>query len=414
MERNLRLLAVGFAIRTLGAAMYAPFLALFLYSILGVGYFEIGVIFLGLGAVQLPCSLIGGLWTDRVGRRRLILVSMVTETILTASLGYAFYVRSLGLAIAFAALGGALLAATSASFSAYIADHAVGSERTLGFTWYRIGFNAVYAAGVAIGGLLVAILGFPGVLFLSATFIAVAAIFLIAFLAPSPYDLSLRHGAHPVTNGKTQAAPARGLRESFALLAQDRVALMTATAFALIGLTVSQWNVTYSLFVHNKLGISYALLGVGLAINGLVVVFGQSFTTHRVLGMRHTTIGILGAVFYVAAFLLLGVAALWVLFPVALFFVASVVLTFGENLESIPTSTLPSNLAPPSEVGAYNGAFNMFIGASAIFAAFIGGAVLSAVSNPLAEWVLLCLPAIPGILLLRYASRRISGTADRA
>ena len=68
VERDLRLLAVGMAIRTFGAALYNPFLALFLYAILHVGYLEIGIIFVGIGVVQLPFGLVGGLWTDRVGR----------------------------------------------------------------------------------------------------------------------------------------------------------------------------------------------------------------------------------------------------------------------------------------------------------------------------------------------------------
>lgn len=414
MQRDLQLLSVGMAIRTFGAAMYAPFLALFLYVILNVGYLDIGIIFLGLGAVQLPFGLAGGLWTDRVGRRRLILLSLVAEATISAALAYAFDVRSLLLAVTFGGAGGCVLSATGPAFSAYIADFTAGSERTLGFTWYRISFNAGYAAGVAIGGGLVALIGFPGILLLAAIVIGGAAVFLLLVLAPSPYDVGLGQGLAPRPTSTANGSAPRSLRESFSLLAHDRVALLAASALALVYLTSSQWNVIFSLFVHNKLGIPYSILGVGLALNGLVVVFGQSFTTHRVLGMRHTTIAILGALLYAVSFLLLGVSALLVLAPVAVFFVATIVLTFGENLESIPTSTLPSNLAASGEVGAYNGAFNAFLSAAAIGATFLGGAVLAGVANPLWEWVILVVPSVPGMILLRVAARRIPGGADRA
>lgn len=416
MERDLKLLALGYAVRTFGAAIYNPFLALFLYAILHVGYLEIGAIFVGLGALQLPFGLVGGLWTDRVGRRRLIVLSLATEATVTAALAYAFQVRSILLALAVAAVAGCVLAATGPAFSAYIADWGKGSNRTMAFTWYRISFNAGFAAGAALGGAVVAYLGYPMTVALSASIIAVATAFVALMLRPSPYDEGLVRGAQtpaPAAMAKG-SGHSRSLRESVSLLLADRPALLTACGLALVWASASQWNVTYSLFVHNKMGISYALLGLGLALNGLVVVFGQFSTTRLVLGMRHTTIAALGGALYVVAFLLLGVSTLWEVLPVVSFFVATFILTMGENLGSIPTSTLPSNLAPTGEIGAYNGAFNAFLSSAGLAAIFVGGAVLASVPNPLLEWVIMVAPALPGFLLLRVAARRIPLEKDRA
>lgn len=414
MERDLKLLALGVTIRTFGAALYNPFLALFLYSILHVPYLEIGIIFVGVGAVQLPFGLVGGLWTDRVGRRRLIVVSLATEAVLTAALAYAFDLRSLGLAIAVATVGGALLTATGPAFSAYIADWSEGSARTRGFTWYRISFNAGYAAGVALGGLLVAFVGYAGAVLAAAAIIGGAMAFVAVTLQPSPYDRKLAAGELPKPASGEAQPPRRSLGESLRVVARDRVALLVACGFALLYVTVGQWNVTFALFVHNKLGVSYALLGIGLAINGLVVVFGQAITTEGVIGRRHTSIAIVGGGLYVLAYLLLGISALWMIFPTAVFFASVFLLTVGENLDSIPTSTLPSNLAPAGEVGAYNGAFMTFLNAAGLAAIFFGGAVLSGVSNPLWEWAILVAPALPGALLLRIAGRKIPAHVDRA
>jgi MFS family permease len=414
VERNLQLLAAGFAIRTFGAALYNPFLALFLYSILHVGYLEIGIIFVGVGVIQLPFGFAGGLWTDRVGRRRLIILGLATEAVLTAGFAYAFDIQSLILAIVIAAVGGSVLAATGAAYSAYIADWSTGSDRTRGFTGYRIAFNGGFAAGVALGGILVAFIGFTGAITVAAVIIGVATLFIVALLEPSPYDKGLATRSSRPVEVKKNDAPGRTLRESLSLLAHDRTALLVATGFALLFVTAGQWNVTFALFVHNKMGISYSILGIGLALNGLVVVLGQSFTTESVIGRRHTSIAVVGGLLYVVAFLLLGVSALWLLLPTGIFFASVLILTVGENLGSIPMSTLPSNLAPPGEVGAYNGAFNTFISAAGLAGIFLGGAVLSAVPNPLWEWVILVLPAIPGVLLLRWVARRIPPTADLA
>ncbi len=414
MDKNVRLLAVGVAVRTFGSAMYNPFLALFLYSVMQISYVEIGVIFAAVGVVQLPFGLVGGLWADRVGRRKLIVTSLATEAVLVTGLAYAFDVRSLVDAIAFALVGGSLLNATGAAFSAYIADFSTASERTRSFTWYRITFNAGYAAGVSAGGFLVELFGFTRSLLVAASFIAIATVFVLTQIRPSPYDEALARRGAVAPDAPSAPAPSRSLRASLAILSRDRLALLIATGFALVFLIEGQWSVIFPLFVHTKLDISYSLLGIGLALNGVIVVVGQAPTTEGLIGRRHTTIAILGAALYVGAFLMLGAAALWVIVPSGIFFASVVVLTFGENVSAIPQTTLPSNLAPTGEIGAYNGAFNTFYSAAGISAVFFGGAVLTYISNPLLEWALLCLPAIPAVAILRYASSRLAIDKDRA
>lgn len=416
MDRNLRLLTVGVAIRMLGNAIFFPFVALFLYNELAVGYLEIGLIFVVLGVVQLPFGILGGLATDRLGRRRLILIGLLSEVLTIAGLAYAFWVHSLVDALLAAGVGGTVGTLSGPAFSAYIADLAEGKERTRGFTWYRVGFNAGYSAGVTLGGLLIGVIGYAESVAVAAGVVAVCLVLLAVGLAPSPFDVRLRAGKTPTPAGvaPAPAAPTRTLRESFRILARDRVALELLIAVVLAAVVVGQWPVTFPLYVHNVLGISYGLLGIGLALNGLVVVFGQNATTESVLGMRHTTIANLGLVLYLVAFLGLGAAGLYQLYPVAAFFAAVVVLTVGENLVTIPQATLPSNIAPAGEVGSYNGAFQTMAGAGFVAAVFLGGAVLAFTANPLAIWAILLVPAVPSILLFRHAARRLSPSVDRA
>ncbi|HYK92429.1 MAG TPA: MFS transporter [Thermoplasmata archaeon] len=419
MERNLRLLGVGMATRTFGAALYNPFLALFLQNVLGVGYLEIGVIIAGVGLVQLPFNFAGGLLTDRVGRRRLILLGLAGETAATAGLAYTFSLESLAGAIVAATLGGLITTVAGPASSAYVADFAAGPQRTRGFTWIRIGFNVGFSAGVTLGGILVAVIGFAGSVGVAAGVIAVATLAMFLALDPSPFDRRLAAASSESSTSRlpdaTTIPPAgRPVRESLRLLANDWPALEALLAIAFASLVVGQWSVIFPLFVHNVLGISYSLLGIGLALNGLVVVFGQSATTERVLGMRHTTIAVLGVIFYVAAFLVLGVAGLYAFFPLAVFFGSVVVLTIGENLITIPQSTFPSNLAPAGEVGSYNGAFALVGSAGFLASVLIGGWVLSLTANPLLIWLLLCAPALGSVILFRDVARRIPRAVDTA
>ncbi|HTT25796.1 MAG TPA: MFS transporter [Thermoplasmata archaeon] len=408
MDRSLRLLTVGAAIRTLGAALYNPFLALFLNNVLGLGYLEISILIVILGGIQIPFGVLGGLLTDRLGHRRLILMGLAGEAVSTGFLGYSFAIHSLTGSIAAALVGGTITTMAGPAFAAYIADHTSGSTRTLGFTWYRVGFNAGFSVGVALGGLLIDSLGFAGAVYLAALIIAGAAGVLAFFLPPSPTDRALAEGGRTPRGGPGPEPPARNsMGQSLRLLAKDRVAVEVAVAFALVALVIAQWAVTFPLFVHNVLGISYAYLGLGLAFNGLIVVFAQGWTTRSVLGRRHTSIGIVGVALYALAFVALGAAGLWGFFPVAVFFVSVIVLTEGENLASIPQTTLPSNLSPKGETGAYNGVFQAIGGVAFLVAILIGGVVLTYVTNPFVFWILLTLPAVPAILLLRHAGALI-------
>jgi MFS family permease len=406
----------------MGNAIYSPFLALFLANVLHLAYFEIGTLIVVLGVIQLPFGFLGGLLTDRWGRRRLILIGLFSEAITTAGLAYAFSIPSLEGAILAAGVGGVILSTTGAASSAYIADFAEGPERTRGFTFYRIGFNAGYSVGVTLGGLLISFVGFAGAVAVAAAIIGSGATFLALTLAPSPGEVERARAAASVplasagTGPSTGAAPtpAPSMGQSLRLLAKDSVALELLIAVALAGVVVGQWAVTFPLYVHNILGVSYSLLGIGLALNGLVVVFGQTATTESVIGRRHTTIAIFGMLLYAVAFVGLGAAGLVDFFPAAVFFVAVVVITFGENLITIPSATLPSNLAPPGEVGAYNGAFGAVGGAGFLISVFLGGIVLSVISDPLLIWIILIAPAVPSILLFRHAAGRLSTTVDRA
>lgn len=420
MDRNLRLLGVGVAIRMFGNAIYFPFLALFLVNVLGVSYLGIGIIIAAVGLIQLPFNYLGGLVADRIPRRRLILYGLAAEAASTAGLAYGFELKSLTIAVAAAAIGGTLTTVAAPAASAYIADFAEGSERTRGFTFYRIGFNAGYSAGVTLGGVLVVLVGFAGAVVIAAVVVAGGGLFLAATLSPSPRDL-LSPAALPKLGTSAPDAslpasppPGRSVKESFRLLARDRPALELLLAVACTSLVVGQWAVTFPLYVHNVLGISYALLGAGLALNGLVVVFGQTATTERVIGFRHTSIAVMGTAFYVVAFLGLGVAGLLGAVATLVFFASVVVLTIGENLVTIPQATLPSNLAPKEEIGSYNGAFNMVGGLGFILSVLLGGLVLSDTGNPLLIWLLLIVPAVPAIALFRHARRHLAPEVDRA
>ena len=81
----------------------------------------------------------------------------------------------------------------------------------------------------------------------------------------------------------------------------------------------------------------------------------------------------------------------------------------------VPFTTLPSNLAPPMEIGAYNGVFIAFAGLGGLLAPGLGGAVLATGASPLAVWSILVAPVLPAALILRsYVTPRLRAEANVA
>ncbi len=424
MKSDLLLLGLAGGIRAFGFFLFQGFLSLYLLNVLGLDPVVIGALILGFGVVPLLLSPFAGLLTDRYGRRRLLLLGLAGEAGGALLLAYGMSLQSLVI----------ISAAVSLSFvfgqalgppanSAYVADLAQGPERTKGFTWLRVGFNAGAGAGVAVGGILIGTIGFPAVAALASAFIAAATVVVAVLLHPSPYDVQLAatrrgrgarsgpsHGGQASADGAGQPS----MRHSLHLLVADRRFLETCLAFALGGLAAGQWAVTFVLYANATMGVPYDALGLGLAINCVIVVCCQTLTTHAVLGRRHTWVGGIGIVLYVIAFLVAGAAGEWSIAPAFAFVFAVVVSTTGENFIMVPQTTLPSNMAPEKEIGNYNAAFQTVTGAAWLLSVFVGGIALTAIASPMLQWALLMVPAIPSLLLLHHVSRRIPATANRA
>lgn len=413
MNRNIRWLGAGAGARALGMSLIAPFLVLYLRNDLGLSYVLIGAIVVVVAIIPLAVSPFSGLLTDRVGRRRLIRVALALEAVSMLLTAVGLSANSVVEVVAAFAATGTMGSLAGPAISAYVADFASGSDRTMGFTWVRVGWNAGFTVGVFLGGGLIGLIGFVNVTLSAGIVMAAAATFIGLGLDPSPYDLDRRGGAVPTGPAAPRAGPG-SMMQSLRILAQDRPFLVLCIAAALGTLTINQWATTFPLFVNTILGVPYLILGIGLALNGLIVVFGQTVTTRLSLGQRHTDLLILGSLLYVAAYLLLGGFGLVGIAVVTAFYASVIILTVGENLISIPSTTLPSNLAPTTEVGSYNGAFNALAGIGSVLASLFGGFVLSLTGNVLLIWLILIVPTVPAIFLTRWVGQRLPLAANTA
>jgi DHA1 family multidrug resistance protein B-like MFS transporter len=411
VNRNIRWLAGASGIRGFGLTMVLAYFALYLRNALGVGYLEIGLLSVAVSLPVLAGAPLGGLLADRVGRRPLFLVALAAEAasiigVAVAMSGDRLFLTAL--AVAATGLSGSL---GGPAISAYVADFTEGSERTVAYTWQRVGHNAGYTLGVFTGGALIGIFGFVWTGYAAGAVLGAGLLIFATQLEASPFDRARRSGG---TRAVPTSIPRPSMGDSLRTIRRDRPFLMLALGMALLTLVTSQWGVTFPLFVNTVLRVPYLILGAGLSVNGIVVVFGQPLTTRASLGHRHTSLALLGLGCYAVAFLWIGGLGYLPELIIGGFVASVFLLTIGENLVSIPYGTLPSNLAPPSEIGAYNGAFSTLVGIGGILAPLLGGAVLGAVSTPALVWIILVVPAVPAAWLIRRAALRLPPQANRA
>ena len=100
---------------------------------------------------QLAFAPVWGRWSDRTGRRPLLLMGMAGYVIAQILFGLA---TSLGLLYAARILGGILSSATLPVSAAYVADATTEGERGRGMAWLGTATSLGFVVGPAIGGML--------------------------------------------------------------------------------------------------------------------------------------------------------------------------------------------------------------------------------------------------------------------
>lgn len=247
---------------------------------------------------QLVFAPIWGRWSDRTGRRRLLLMGMAGYVIAQILFGLA---TSLWLLYAARILGGILSSATLPVSAAYVADATTEGERGRGMAWLGTAASLGFVVGPALGGLLARrdlhFTGRYGHLMIddfSIPFFAAAALGLVTLAAATRW-LPESLAAHAPWSGRAEPdwrTLVRGLGPllGLALVAQFALAMFEATfalhaqavldygpaevgaVFVVCGLVMAVFQVGASGLLAGRvaeltqIGMGFALMGTSLAV----------------------------------------------------------------------------------------------------------------------------------------------------
>ncbi|MEU8607943.1 MFS transporter [Actinoplanes sp. NPDC048791] len=348
------------------------FLSLYLTAQRGASPALAGLIVGGYGIGGVAGTLLGGLLTDRWGRRPTLLASHFATAALLVALAVSTdlrFVAGLGLLL------GLAQSMPGPAFVAAIIDVVPAERRSRAFNLQFWAFNLGMAGASLLAGLL-AEWSYLGLFLIDAASTLLTGV-LIAWKVPE--TLSRR----PSTAATTGA----GMRTVLA----DRIFLVFVGLTLLQALLYAQTSTIVPLAMSDD-GLSPSSYGLVTALGGTLIVVGQLFVPRLI--DRHRKDRVLATAVAVMA---VGFATLTFADRLGGYLVAAAIWTVGSMLAAPPNAEINSELAPVELRGRYQAVFFLTFPAAAFLAPALGGVSLQAFGP--AHWLIVAAVGVVAAVL---------------
>ena len=379
LTREVYVLEAGVLLNSFGNGVVLPFLIIYLHNVRGISLGTAGLVAAAQSVAGLFSGFAGGTLSDRVGAKRVLMVSLA---VMTVAFGLMPLIRSAWDAFPLYVLWGAGSGAFWPSQSTMLAALASAEKRAPAYGLQRLVMNL----GVALGGLVagfVASVAHPG------TFTILFAVDCATFLA---FIVVLVRVRSPEPHPEASAG-------SWAGVARDRTFMaVTALNATFIAATIALMVELLPAFAKNTAGVNEREIGAIFALECVGIVVFQLPVTKAVEGRRRMRLFAAMGVLFAVSDLGVWAAGAWTTATVAFVVLAVVGAGFalGECLHATVHGPLSVDLAPPQLVGRYLALASISWQVGWIVGPAGGGFVLQ--HAPLALW-----PLAAGINLVAAA-----------
>jgi MFS family permease len=403
---------VGTLVNKLGTFII-PYLTLVLLREFHMRESEAARLLFAFGFGSVVSILAGGVITDRFGRRRTLLVSLLGSGVLAVAMAF---LSSAAAFVPLLILFGFIADLYRPAASAVIGDLLPSANRASGFAGLRMAVNLGWAAGTALGGLLAD--WDWRLLFLGDGLTTLAYGVLVYFTIPETRPAGGAPSAPGSPDGTASPAPPApsvgpASRDSLAPASpkrrgptnplRDGVFLAVTLTGLLFTMIFCSHLTVLPLTVTQSAGYPAVVFGLLAALNGLLVAFFEISITDRLKRFRRLRLAALGCFLSALGFGMIGLAMHWGWFVLAAF-----VYTAGEILASPQQMAFIADWAPPEARGRYLSLYQ----ATWSIAFAVNPAITLPLHAALGErlfWGLAPLVAVPGVIVLL----RLDRTVDR-
>ncbi|PWA04801.1 MFS transporter [Flavobacterium psychrotolerans] len=337
--------------------MVLPFLTKYLKEDLHFSYGEVGWIMVCFGFGSMLGSWLGGKLSDKIGFYKIMVFSLFTSGILFFMLQ--FITSFWGLCISIFSIMSIADMFRPAMFVS-LGVYAKPENRTRALTLVRLAVNLGFAAGPALGGLIIMGIGYKG-LFWTDSATCIIAILIFALLVKEKKNV--------ISNNHKNDDSAIVLS-----VFKDKIFWLFLFICFLTAVLFFQIFTTLPLYHHEMFGLTEFQSGLLLTLNGLLIFFLEMpiVSTFEKLKIRKTKIMLWGSFLMAISFYLLMITGWSGIFIFSIIFI-----TFGEMFIFPFSNSFALSRAPKGHEGRYMALFTMSFSLAHITSSKTGMEVIS-------------------------------------
>lgn len=335
-----------------------PFMTIFLTTEVGLSAGEAGLVVAAFGVGVVISGLLGGVLSDRLGRKATLVGSQLLSVVVLAVIPMA---EETVVICALLMVFGLFNGCSYPVIATMIGDLVEPAHRRLAFNYNYWAVNLGYAIGPLLAGFMAD--QRIELIFYGQALLLTAAMILVVLRVPDS------HSAGAVVKGEKKQKP-RYEGGGMLMVLKDRT-FVTFGLFMLIYSIVYVQSTTTLPLVMTEQGFSSASYGLLLTLNGVLLCILQ-IPTARLFGRIPRNL-------CVALFILVtavGVGLQAAATTLMVYFLAVAIWTIGEMGSHPQAQSLAADLARPSHRGRYQGIFSMHKSLAMVIGPVLGGFVL--------------------------------------
>jgi len=354
----------GMFLSTVGASMIWPFLMVYVSEKLDLPLGTVASLLTINATVSLGTAFLAGPIIDRVGRKWVMVISLLGNALVYLMLGQAVTLTHFAVLMIF---WGAFSPLYRVGGDAMLADLVPPEQRANAYALLRTSNNVGVAIGPAIGG------------FMASSSYSIA--FICATMGLAGYGLLLALFARETLPQKIHIdTPPENPFKGYKTILHDHHFLATTAGLMLAQMCAVTFWVLMGVYTKTNYGIPESLFGLIATTNAVIVILFQYAVTWGAKHFAPLRVMAAGAITYAFA-----------AFSVSMgtnfrdFWLSMVVLTVGEMLLVPIASTYIANLAPVDMRGRYMSIYGLSWGVASGIASPVGG-FLNDFIGPKAIW----------------------------